>query len=355
MYEKHRREYTIVGSTKLCGSIVGDLVCDFFGGQLSEIISLVQNKIYFHFQVVGEREAMARCLVERIKNGQVNLEKEYDNFYGQVKIYESFVESQIGNFREGAIVELFKYYDQLMPVALASIDLADVVEGLNIELKNHILDWCKKTRVIEESIYKIGEMKFVPAYLSWLSKTYLPEYTAEDLQYLIYFELENYLKNGSSLPRVDELRERAKLLFVRQHPVWKTDFCTGANAEKEILTRNLLGSPSDGLSEIKQITGKMAFAGKVTGRVRLIRSTLDMKDFQDGEIIVSPMTMPSYISIMKRAVAFVTNEGGILCHAAIVARELCKPCIIGAKIATHVLKDGDLVEVDADNGTITKF
>jgi len=99
----------------------------------------------------------------------------------------------------------------------------------------------------------------------------------------------------------------------------------------------------------------MAFAGKVTGRVRLIRSTLDMKDFQDGEIIVSPMTMPSYISIMKRAVAFVTNEGGILCHAAIVARELCKPCIIGAKIATHVLKDGDLVEVDADNGTITKF
>jgi phosphoenolpyruvate synthase/pyruvate phosphate dikinase len=50
---------------------------------------------------------------------------------------------------------------------------------------------------------------------------------------------------------------------------------------------------------------------------------------------------------------FVTNEGGLLSHAAIVARELKKPCIIGTKIATKVLKDGDLVEVNADTGVVT--
>jgi pyruvate,water dikinase len=55
---------------------------------------------------------------------------------------------------------------------------------------------------------------------------------------------------------------------------------------------------------------------------------------------------------MKKAIAFITDEGGITCHAAIIARELKKPCIIGTKIATKVLKDGDLVEVDANKGVV---
>jgi len=55
---------------------------------------------------------------------------------------------------------------------------------------------------------------------------------------------------------------------------------------------------------------------------------------------------------MARAAAFVTNEGGITSHASIVAREMGKPCIIGTKNATQILKDGDLVEVDANNGVI---
>ena len=55
---------------------------------------------------------------------------------------------------------------------------------------------------------------------------------------------------------------------------------------------------------------------------------------------------------MKKASAIITDEGGIICHAAIASRELKKPCIIGTKIATKILKDGDLVEVDADNGIV---
>jgi pyruvate,water dikinase len=55
---------------------------------------------------------------------------------------------------------------------------------------------------------------------------------------------------------------------------------------------------------------------------------------------------------MNKASAFITDEGGITCHAAIVARELNKPCIIGTKIATKVLKDGDMVEVDAERGVV---
>ena len=64
------------------------------------------------------------------------------------------------------------------------------------------------------------------------------------------------------------------------------------------------------------------------------------------------MTIPDFLPAMKKAVAFVTDEGGILCHAAIVAREFKKPCIVGTKFATKILKDGDYVEVDANNGVV---
>ena len=79
----------------------------------------------------------------------------------------------------------------------------------------------------------------------------------------------------------------------------------------------------------------------------------DLKHFREGNILVSNTTNPDYITAMHKAKAFVTDDGGITCHAAIVARELKKPCIVGTKIATRVLKDGDMVDVDANKGIIS--
>lgn len=76
---------------------------------------------------------------------------------------------------------------------------------------------------------------------------------------------------------------------------------------------------------------------------------------REGDILVTPMTNPHMVPIMKKAAAFVTDEGGITCHAAILSREMKKPCIIGTKIATQVLKDGDRVEVDAEKGVVRKI
>ena len=64
------------------------------------------------------------------------------------------------------------------------------------------------------------------------------------------------------------------------------------------------------------------------------------------------MTSPDFLPAMKKSAAFITDEGGITCHAAIVAREMKKPCIVGTKVATKKLKDGDFVEVDADHGIV---
>ena len=64
------------------------------------------------------------------------------------------------------------------------------------------------------------------------------------------------------------------------------------------------------------------------------------------------MTTPDFVVLMHKAGAIVTDIGGMLCHAAIVSREINKPCVIGTKFATQILHDGDLVEVDADNGIV---
>ena len=79
-----------------------------------------------------------------------------------------------------------------------------------------------------------------------------------------------------------------------------------------------------------------------------------MSKMEYGDILVAWATNPAIVPAMKKAAAIVTNEGGLTCHAAIVSRELNIPCIVGTKIATEVLKDGDIVEVDADNGIVKK-
>src|SRR3989338_10121310 len=104
--------------------------------------------------------------------------------------------------------------------------------------------------------------------------------------------------------------------------------------------------------EAEEVSGVVAHKGFATGIVRILHTAADMPKVKDGDIIVTNMTNPSYIAAMRRAAAFVTDEGGITCHAPIIARELKKPCIIGTKIATKVLKDGDIVEVDANIGVV---
>jgi len=106
--------------------------------------------------------------------------------------------------------------------------------------------------------------------------------------------------------------------------------------------------------KLKKFNGNIAYQGKVVGKVRIIKNKTEINSFKKAEILVSAMTTPVFLPAMKKALAIITDEGGITCHAAVVARELKKPCIIGTKIATQVLKNGDLVEVDAKRGIIMK-
>lgn len=101
------------------------------------------------------------------------------------------------------------------------------------------------------------------------------------------------------------------------------------------------------------LKGYAVYPGVVVGRVVKVRAeSIAAVDFEEGAILVCDNTDVRYLPLMKRAGAIITDRGGILSHAAIVARELKKPCIVAAKIGMQVLMDGDLVEVNADHGTV---
>lgn len=103
------------------------------------------------------------------------------------------------------------------------------------------------------------------------------------------------------------------------------------------------------------LKGQVTYKGrdkKLKGKVKIILNDKELKKIKKGEIVTCEMTTPKFSPFLSRIKAILTNDGGILCHAAIISREFKIPCIIGTKIATKVLKDGDLVEVDANKGIV---
>ncbi|ASL15168.1 phosphoenolpyruvate synthase [Mycobacterium intracellulare] len=100
------------------------------------------------------------------------------------------------------------------------------------------------------------------------------------------------------------------------------------------------------------VRGLAAAPGSASGRVRLLRTPEEGNHLLDNEILVAPMTNPDWLPAIRRAAAVVTETGGMTCHAAIVARELRVPCVVGARDATTVLRDGQYVTVDGSHGNV---
>lgn len=104
------------------------------------------------------------------------------------------------------------------------------------------------------------------------------------------------------------------------------------------------------------IKGIGASPGTAIGFVRLCEEPSDVAEkFEGDDILVTAMTDPKWTVYMKMAKAIVTNSGGVLCHAAIVARELNIPCVVGTLNATEVLKDGMRIKVDGLTGLIANL
>ncbi len=171
--------------------------------------------------------------------------------------------------------------------------------------------------------------------------------TLEEVNYLTPPELLSAL-SGDLIPK-SEIRTRIPANYVLLSTSGKIELFTGEDIKRVL--EEQFPKTSDQSNTIK---GVIASKGKATGRVVIVRHTISLKKVQPSDILVAVTTHPDYVMAMEKCKAIVTDEGGMTSHAAIVSRELGIPCIVGTKIATKVLKDGDLIEVDAERGVITK-
>jgi phosphohistidine swiveling domain-containing protein len=175
-----------------------------------------------------------------------------------------------------------------------------------------------------------------------------------------YDEILDLLKTGKKVPE-NILFERQKG-YLRIYHRDVTETYTGNEAHEKI--QDLLVSRENEIKKSTELTGTVAsWPDKDTeiiqGRAFVLTTAFGaddvIRDMKSGDILVATQTHPNLVPKMKEALAIVTDEGGITCHAAIVSRELKKPCIIGTRLATKIFKTGDFIELNFKKGKIRKL
>ncbi|TKJ17809.1 hypothetical protein CEE44_04760 [Candidatus Woesearchaeota archaeon B3_Woes] len=162
--------------------------------------------------------------------------------------------------------------------------------------------------------------------------------------YLTPNEVEKALNENKADKKILDDRYKKSVYFAEGFGVWFLD----KKEEKEV--RKVLDKKHDG----DLLDGVCGNPGHVKAKVRVIVENKDFSKFQKGEILVTAYTTPDFVSIMKKASGIVTDRGGVTSHSSIISRELDIPCVVGTNHATKILKDGDLIEINADDGFVKK-
>lgn len=142
--------------------------------------------------------------------------------------------------------------------------------------------------------------------------------------------------------------EKDQIYIVQARPI-----TTLSNDEKKMHSCNVEGGKEELESQRTiLVKGLGASPGIAGGPVKIFSEEMSLDEVKEGDVMVTQMTTPDMVPAMTRAAAIVTDEGGMTCHAAIVARELGIPCVVGASDATKVLKDGMMVTVHGQMGVV---
>jgi len=237
---------------------------------------------------------------------------------------------------------------------LTKVDIKDEVAHCLAPIKRKKVKIPKEiahlVKALQIGIYSRNRMKELSQQI-WYYFDFLAERLAKDLKItksdfyqLSHHEVFDSYKNKKLVVSQAEIKRRHQ------------GFVTGLLDNKLIILTgpkvNQLYKFFNDAKEVKQFSGTVACRGKVSGRAKVVNNLKEFGKFKQGDILVTPMTSPDFVVIMKKAKAIVTDEGGLSCHAAIISRELGVPCIIGTKVATKVIKDDDKIEVDANAGIV---
>jgi phosphohistidine swiveling domain-containing protein len=167
----------------------------------------------------------------------------------------------------------------------------------------------------------------------------------DDIIFLDWREISRGLREGSSPAELRACVDARRNGFEFVAVAGVTEWIPRAVSLQEQEAVRLSASDDD-------VVGVTACGGRIGGIVRLVLTDQDMLDMTPGEILVTTSTTPSLMLAVEKAAGIVTDEGGMLCHAAIVSREFDIPCIIGTDNATRRLRTGDTVDMLADESRI---
>ncbi len=330
------------------------LTCSHFGEQYTKTLRVEGARFVKHavfivheakssaFLPLKEKEAFGRHIAsvvrkspdEKIRDLCKSFKKEADKILAFIKRYET---------ADISLDIYTKFWQHVDDYYIPHITCKYVVDYLDKELLEKHLGALQEARVYAESVFKRTE-DFMAGLARAIGKKTAS--TSENVLCMTKEEMIDYLADGR-LPNKSLLEQRYNdAAFVFKDGDYSLFIGKDVLPIEEAVARPL---------ESNELKGQTAYPGKARGIARVISDPEHAETFIKGDILVSGMTRPEFVPLMEKAAAIVTDAGGILCHAAIVARELGKPCVIGTKIATKVLKDGDIVEVDANKGIVRKL
>lgn len=167
-----------------------------------------------------------------------------------------------------------------------------------------------------------------------------------DLAYMTFAEIVMSLRANACVVMPEQVRQRRAgfLIYKKGRKLITTTSAQDVDGFMRAHAKTKTVSP--------EVHGVVASRGSAKGVVRIVLGVKDLQKVMPGDVMVAITTHPDFVSAMHRASAIVTDEGGITSHAAIVSRELRKPCIVGTKSATKNLSDGQYVEVDGITGNV---
>lgn len=169
-----------------------------------------------------------------------------------------------------------------------------------------------------------------------------------DFPKLTFEEIFDALTNGVIFHE-DQLAERQRYALIRINDTLKYVY---GDAHRLVSENVYKISAQHGISEVR---GTVGYPGIVRGPAKILFTDRDLYKLNVGDILIANLTNPNYNPAFAKVAGIVTDEGGVLCHSAIMAREFKLPCVIGTRIATKVFEDGDMVEVDAEMGIVRKI
>lgn len=204
---------------------------------------------------------------------------------------------------------------------------------------------------------RIDRLKLVQAALRSVFEELAKDFTALDkspwtsrhVANLLNHEIDGYIEKDQ-LPSFKEVKKRLDQRYLYYFENSTTTVVTDNDLVAK--AQAIVIKPEESQTGSLISTGTVAYKGVAQGIVTKITNLDDLARVSVGDIMVARVTMPDHTVAMKKAAGIVTAEGGITSHAAIVARELKKPCIVGSDNCMEILNDGDLVELDGLKGQV---